>query len=115
MIQPVPRQDNDTPSRETEHDDRYLPARMINELVYCPRLFYLMHVEGQFESNAETVEGDNVHQRVDGRTDPLAARVRDSAASADAGQLQLPLDITEPDSTSSPTDSGELLDRKSVV
>jgi CRISP-associated protein Cas1 len=60
-----------TPAEPNEHEDRYLPARMINELVYCPRLFYLMHVEGQFERNAETIEGDGVHRRVDQKTDPL--------------------------------------------
>ncbi len=58
---------------EDELDSRYLPARMINEFVYCPRLFYLMHVEGQFAHNAETVEGESVHQRVDSRTDPLVS------------------------------------------
>ena len=58
---------------QDELDDRYLPARMINEAVYCPRLFYLMHVEGQFAHNTETVDGDSVHRRVDQKTDALAA------------------------------------------
>jgi CRISPR-associated protein Cas1 len=43
----------------------YLPARMINELVYCPRLYYLMHVEGQFADSIDTVGGRIVHRRVD--------------------------------------------------
>ncbi|QDS85925.1 CRISPR-associated protein Cas4/endonuclease Cas1 fusion [Rosistilla ulvae] len=50
----------------------YLPARMINEAVYCPRLFYLMHVEGLFQRNRFTADGDVVHRRVDARVDPLA-------------------------------------------
>lgn len=54
----------DLPTEEPDND-RYLPARMINECAYCPRLFYLMHVEGQFAPNAETVEGDHVHRQVD--------------------------------------------------
>ncbi len=29
---------------------------MINEAVYCSRLFYLMHVEGQFAPNAEPLK-----------------------------------------------------------
>jgi CRISP-associated protein Cas1 len=49
----------------------YMPARMINELVYCQRLFYLMHVEGQFEHNADTEDGILVHRVVDARVDPL--------------------------------------------
>ena len=71
--------DSDEPIDEAEKldanetDDRYRPARMINEAVYCPRLFYLMHVEGQFAHNAETVDGDTVHRRVDQKTDALVA------------------------------------------
>ncbi len=49
----------------------YLPARMINEAAYCHRLFYLMHVEGQFASSADTEEGSHVHSRVDQKTDAL--------------------------------------------
>jgi len=43
----------------------YLPARMINEFVYCPRLFYLIHVEGQFADSIDTIGGRIVHRRVD--------------------------------------------------
>ena len=42
-----------------------LPVRMLNEYAYCPRLFYLMHVEGRWADNAFTVEGRNVHRRAD--------------------------------------------------
>jgi hypothetical protein len=28
-----------------------LPVRMLNEYVYCPRLFHLMHVEGRTLNN----------------------------------------------------------------
>jgi CRISPR-associated protein Cas1 len=54
-------------------DEHYLAARMINEAAYCPRLFYLMHVEGQFEHNHDTTQGTNVHSRVDHKTDRLKA------------------------------------------
>ncbi len=49
----------------------YLPARMINEWVYCPRLFYLMHVEGQFAPSVDTEQGLQCHARVDHRADAL--------------------------------------------
>ena len=49
----------------------YLPARMLNEFTYCPRLFYYEHVEGLFEHNRETVEGALGHSRVDERQDDL--------------------------------------------
>jgi CRISPR-associated protein Cas1 len=42
-----------------------LPVRMLNEFTYCPRLFHLMHVEGQWADNVYTIEGRNVHRRVD--------------------------------------------------
>lgn len=42
-----------------------LPARMLNEFVYCPRLFYYEHVEGVFVHNADTKRGAAAHARVD--------------------------------------------------
>ena len=43
----------------------YLPARMINEFVYCPRLFYYEQVERVFLENADTIRGSQGHKRVD--------------------------------------------------
>lgn len=53
-----------------------LPARMINEYVYCPRLAYLEWVQGEWADSADTVEGRQVHRRVDKRSGkpPAAAR-----------------------------------------
>src|SRR5436309_12786816 len=48
----------------------YLPARMINEFVYCPRLFYYEQVQGAFVESADTLEGSFEHRRVD--TEPAA-------------------------------------------
>jgi CRISP-associated protein Cas1 len=42
-----------------------IPARMLNEFVYCPRLFYYEHVEAVFTHNADTLAGKSAHQRVD--------------------------------------------------
>jgi CRISPR-associated protein Cas1 len=50
----------------------YLPARMLNEFVYCPRLFYYEWVEGVFAHNQETVEGALRHAKLDSRSDDLA-------------------------------------------
>lgn len=50
----------------------YMPARMLNEYVYCPRLFFYEHVEGIFVHNTETVEGTIRHSRVDGGKGELA-------------------------------------------
>jgi CRISPR-associated protein Cas1 len=48
-----------------------IPARMLNEFVYCPRLGYLMWVQGEFAESADTVEGKIKHRRVDKKADPL--------------------------------------------
>lgn len=42
-----------------------VPARMINELLYCERLMYLEWAQGEFADNAFTVEGRAVHRRAD--------------------------------------------------
>jgi CRISP-associated protein Cas1 len=42
-----------------------LPARMLNEFVYCPRLFFYEWVEGVFEHSADTLDGHAKHSRVD--------------------------------------------------
>jgi CRISPR-associated protein Cas1 len=44
---------------------------MLNEVVYCPRLFYLEHVAGEWEESADTVSGKRVHRRVDAKASPL--------------------------------------------
>src|ERR1022692_356231 len=51
----------------------YLPARMVNEFVYCPRLFFYEWVEGLFRESADTLEGSAQHKRVDARPTALPA------------------------------------------
>ncbi|HET9898146.1 MAG TPA: CRISPR-associated endonuclease Cas1 [Streptosporangiaceae bacterium] len=43
-----------------------VPARMLNEYAYCPRLFFLEWVDQLWASNADVAEGDRRHRRVDG-------------------------------------------------
>ncbi len=42
-----------------------VPARMLNEFVYCPRLFFLEWVDRLFASSADVAEGERRHRRVD--------------------------------------------------
>ena len=42
-----------------------VPARMVNEFAYCPRLFFLEWVQARFADNADTVEGRYQHRVVD--------------------------------------------------
>jgi CRISPR-associated protein Cas1 len=44
---------------------------MVNEFVYCPRLFFYEWVDGVFRESVDTVEGTLQHQRVDAKTDEL--------------------------------------------
>src|SRR6266850_1249059 len=48
-----------------------IPARMLNEFVYCQRLFYYEFVEGGFVESADTLRGGAIHQRVDTGTGAL--------------------------------------------
>lgn len=42
-----------------------VPARMLNEYAYCPRLFYLEWVQGEWADSADTEDGRFKHRRVD--------------------------------------------------
>ena len=42
-----------------------VPARMLNEYAYCPRLCYLEWVQGEFVHSADTLDGRFQHRRVD--------------------------------------------------
>ncbi len=53
------------PFPETIGDLPLLPARMVNEYQYCPRLAYLEWVQGEWADSADTVEGHHAHRRVD--------------------------------------------------
>lgn len=48
-----------------------VPARMVNEYVYCPRLAYLEWVQGDWADNADTAEGRFRHRVVDQETGDL--------------------------------------------
>jgi CRISPR-associated protein Cas1 len=50
-----------------------LPSRMLNEFVYCPRLFFYEHVEGVFVQSVDTVKGATLHARVDQGSGALPA------------------------------------------
>src|SRR5690349_6389761 len=62
-----------------------LPVRMLNEFVYCPRLFYFMHVEGKWEDNVYTLEGTEAHRRVDRKDQLLPDPKGDASQGADEG------------------------------
>ena len=75
----APQSEQPAGSAETVYEP--MPARMLNEYAYCPRLFHLMHVDGRWEDNVFTEEGIAVHKRTDAADDTLP----DPAAPAPEG------------------------------
>ncbi|MCY3791874.1 MAG: CRISPR-associated endonuclease Cas1 [Gemmatimonadetes bacterium] len=82
----------------------YLSARMINEYVYCPRLFYFEQVQGVFVHNEHTAEGAAQHKRVDkeGRSAPQPGEesrepvvVRSLTLSSEKHRVIAKLDLAE--------------------
>ncbi|HLI13802.1 MAG TPA: CRISPR-associated endonuclease Cas1 [Alphaproteobacteria bacterium] len=74
------------PAPPVSGDTPLIPARMVNEFVYCPRLAYLMWTQGEWAETGDTVEGHRVHARVDKPNAPLPspqALEGDGAAASD--------------------------------
>lgn len=44
------------------NDESYLPLSYLNHLVYCPRRFWYMYIQGEIEINAPMLEGTLQHQ-----------------------------------------------------
>jgi len=61
------------PFPELSKDLPLLPARMVNEYEYCPRLAYLEWVQGEWADSGDTEEGRHVHRRVDKPGDEMPA------------------------------------------
>ena len=89
-------------------DPPLIPVRMVNEYVYCPRLAYMMWVQGEFAHSADTVEGVIRHKRVDkegGKLtaapegEPAAIHARSVSLSSEALGITAKIDLVEGDET----------------
>ncbi len=83
-------------------EEKLLPVRMLNEFAYCPRLFYLEWVQGEFADNVHTLEGQAVHRRVNARGGELPSpdeeapfAVRSVSLSSAALGLSAKIDLVE--------------------
>lgn len=56
-----------------------IPARMLNEYIYCPRLAYLMWTQKEWVDTSDTVEGKGIHKHVDKKEQILPAVCGDSS------------------------------------
>jgi CRISP-associated protein Cas1 len=79
-----PQRDLPLPCPPLPTDLPLLPARMINEYQYCPRLAYLEWVQGEWSESSDTVEGRHAHRRVDRPSGDLPRGENGSAASNSA-------------------------------
>lgn len=52
-------------------ESNVIPARMINEVLYCERLMYLEWVQGEWGENEFTADGQGVHRKVNEEGKPL--------------------------------------------
>lgn len=78
------------PAPRSTADIPLIPARMVNEFVYCPRLAYLMWTQGEWAETGDTVEGQRVHGRVDRVSRPLPSPEeveRSAAAETEAEKI----------------------------
>lgn len=69
-----------------------VPARMINEWIYCPRLAFLEWVEGEWAETGDTAEGRRAHRRADaggGRLAPPEGAGTDDSPAARARWVTL--------------------------
>lgn len=48
-----------------EDSPNLIPARMLNEFAYCPRLCYIEWIQGEFLDSSDTIDGRFQHRRVD--------------------------------------------------
>ena len=52
-------------------DSPLIPARIVNEFVYCPRLAYLEWVQKEWRDSSDTIEGTYAHRRADRQSGEL--------------------------------------------
>jgi len=84
-----------------------VPARMVNEYVYCPRLAYIEWVQGDFAENYDVAEGRFRHRRVDEEKGALpdditpdeTIHARSVMLSSPADHLIARIDLIESDDT----------------
>lgn len=89
--------DDDGPKRLPIAEAQLVPARMINEVLYCERLMYLEWVQGEWDDNYFTVDGQGVHKRANQAGRPLTPPSKEGASARGSSE-------TETSSTTEPAE-----------
>ena len=79
-----------------EAEPQQIPARMLNEFVYCQRLFYYEFVEGVFVESVDTLRGGAIHQRVDSGSGALPAAKKKTKTEKKTTEDQPPATVDAP-------------------
>ena len=95
---------------------QYLPARMLNEYVYCPRLFFYEWVEGLFTHSGDTIEGALRHDTLGEKREALAPPTPGAEERIHSRSIALSSDATwlitsAQSSASQPTESHSIVFR----
>lgn len=61
-----------------------IPVRMLNEYIYCPRLAYLMWTQKEWVDTSDTIEGKDIHKRVDKKEQFLPIVCKESSTTSNA-------------------------------
>lgn len=90
-----------------------VPARMLNEFVYCPRLFYLEWVDKRWADSGDTVQGKLAHDATDrrggrmpepGQAEPPRTTTQVEIADPELGVIAVIDRVDHSDGTCSPVD-----------
>lgn len=97
---------------DPDDESSLVPARMLNEFTYCPRLGYLEWVQGEWAENLETAQGTFGHRNCD-KPDRQNIPARPEAP-AKAGNLAND-DATQVDTSAVSPDEGDTIHARSLT
>lgn len=86
LSQPMQSPEASEARQRADSEPQPIPARMLNEFVYCQRLFYYEFVEGVFVESADTLRGGAIHQRVDSGNGELPKAKRKATTDKSKGE-----------------------------
>lgn len=99
-------------SATPDDESSLVPARMLNEFTYCPRLGYLEWVQGEWAENLETAQGTFGHRNCD-KPDRQNIPARPETPTK-AGQ-QTEADAAQPETSTTSVDQADTIHARSLM